>query len=121
MRNNFKPSLLISRLTWQGFPLQFFLFKIFPLSTLLLVIAFGSLSLHHQAMRSLVGDRDLRAVRAAANSLDQEITHQVTLLQFIKENANDENDLIKVMSKSKESLSSFDKGVLLVSPKGSSR
>ena len=118
MRNNFKPSLLISRLTWQGFPLQLFLFTIFPLSTLLLVIAFGSLSLHHQAMRSLVGDRDLRAVRAAANSLDQEITHQVTLLQFIKENANDENDLIKVISKSKESLSGFDKGVLLISPKG---
>lgn len=107
-----------SRLTWQGFPLQLFLFTIFPLSTLLLVIAFGSLSLHHQAMRSLVGDRDLRAVQAAANSLEQEIAYRVTLLQMIKDNASDENELIQGIHRSTQALRSFDQGVFLISPEG---
>jgi len=40
---------------WRGFTLQLFLITILPLTVLLLVVAFGSQTLHHEAMRSLVG------------------------------------------------------------------
>ena len=63
-----QPSLKKSN--WKGFTLQLFLITILPLTALLLIVAFGSQTLHHEAMRSLVGDRDLRTVRATSSSLD---------------------------------------------------
>lgn len=106
------------RLTWQGFPFQLFLFTVLPLSILLIVIAFGSMSLHLQAMRSLVGDRDLRAVRAAANSLSQEFAHQAAVLEFVQENAVDEEGAVQILNRSSNSLKGFDQGVALFSPDG---
>ena len=70
-------------LRWRGFTLQLFLFTVLPLTLLLLVIAFGSSALHHESMRSLVGDRDLRAVRAAANSLRLEAERRAALLDAL--------------------------------------
>jgi hypothetical protein len=54
------------RFNWWGFTWQLFLVTVLPLTVLVLLVAFGSQSLHHDAMRSLVGDRDLRAVRLPA-------------------------------------------------------
>ena len=65
---------------WRGFTLQMFLFLLLPLTVLLLVIVFVSQSLHHNEMRALVGERDLRAVRAAANNLSEEIDQRATAL-----------------------------------------
>ena len=67
---------------WRGFSLQLFLIIILPLTLLLLVVAFGSQTLHHEAMRSLVGDRDLRAVQEAAGSLGSELAHRSATLQL---------------------------------------
>jgi signal transduction histidine kinase len=79
-------------LRWRGFTLQFFLFTILPLTLLLIVVTFGSLELHHAAMRDLVGDRDLRAVRAAATSLENAFKHRSALIDLAAGNlARDEN------------------------------
>ncbi|NMB90791.1 MAG: sensor histidine kinase [Chloroflexi bacterium] len=53
----------------RGFLLQFFLIAILPLSALLLAVALGGASMHQQAMRSLVGDRDLWLARLAARAI----------------------------------------------------
>jgi hypothetical protein len=58
---------------WRGVTLQLFLIAVLPLTVLVLIITFGSLKLHHEAMRSLVTDRNFRAVESAATSLSKEI------------------------------------------------
>ena len=44
-----------------------------PLTVILLVITFGSITVHQQAMRSMVGERDARLVSSAAEALDAQI------------------------------------------------
>jgi len=66
-----RPSRL--RSAWRGLTPQLFLFAVLPLTGLLLVIAFGSLSLHSQAMRALVGQREARAAHAAAEAVGQHL------------------------------------------------
>ena len=56
--------------------LQLFAFVILPLTALLIAVAIGSLYLHVQAMRDLVGERDERAARAAAAALDEQLAHR---------------------------------------------
>lgn len=70
-------------LRWRGLTLQMFLFTILPLAALLLAIAFGSQALHHQAMRALVGERDLRAVRLAASGLAQSVNRRAAALDLL--------------------------------------
>ncbi len=72
-----------SRFRWWGFNPQFFLFLVLPLTIVILVVAFGSQALHHDAMRALVGDRDLKTARAAANSLEAEITHRSSIIKLL--------------------------------------
>src|SRR5512134_3846101 len=61
---------------WRGLTVQLLAITVLPLSLLLLLIAFGSVSLHQQDMRALVGERDERAVQAAAAALAAELHHR---------------------------------------------
>jgi two-component system sensor histidine kinase UhpB len=60
----------------RGLTVQLLAITVLPLTILLLVIAFGSVALHQQDMRSLVGDRDERAVQSAAAALNSELHHR---------------------------------------------
>ena len=44
-----------------------------PLTVILLVITFGSITVHQQAMRSMVGERDARLVSSAAGALNAQL------------------------------------------------
>lgn len=70
-------------LRWRGFTLQMFLTIVVPLVIVLVIIVIYSQSLHHDAMRQLVGDRDLRAVRAASTSLSHAINDRATALEAL--------------------------------------
>jgi len=61
----------------RGLTVQLLAITVLPLTLLLLLIAFGSVSLHQQDMRALVGERDERAVQAAAAALASELHHRV--------------------------------------------
>lgn len=61
--------------------LQLFAFVVLPLTALLIAVAIGSLYLHVQAMRDLVGERDERAARAAAAALDEQLAHRAAAIQ----------------------------------------
>ncbi len=61
---------------WRGLTVQVLAITVLPLTLLLLVIAFGSVRLHQQDMRALVGERDERAVQAAAAALASELHHR---------------------------------------------
>ncbi|MHB0987597.1 MAG: sensor histidine kinase [Bellilinea sp.] len=81
MTKGSSPILPFPGLRWRGFTLQLFLLTILPLTVLVFGAVFLSQSLHHQAMVQLVGDRNLRAVRAAADTLSMQLDHKVYSLQ----------------------------------------
>lgn len=70
-------------LTLPGLPLQLFVIIVLPLTALLLIIAFGSLGLHQRAMRSMVGERDERATRAAAAAITEQINHRRSAIRSL--------------------------------------
>lgn len=64
-------------------PLQIFILVVLPLTALLLLIAFGSLALHQRAMRTMVGERDERATRAAAAAITEQINHRLSAIRGV--------------------------------------
>jgi len=60
----------------RGLTVQLLAITVLPLTLLLLLIAFGSVSLHQQDMRALVGERDERAVQSAAAAIASELHHR---------------------------------------------
>jgi len=99
--------------SWRGLTLQLFLIIILPLTALLLAITFGSLSLHQNAMRMLVGERDERAVRAAARALGEQIKHRMSAIQGLAQRAgnNAPDELDAILTSSSYLLGDFDSGL----------
>src|SRR5215510_1295897 len=60
----------------RGLTLQLFAITVLPLTLLLSIIACTSVFRHQQDMRALVGERDERAVQAAAAALASELHHR---------------------------------------------
>jgi len=102
---------LFSRLSflWHGFRPQFFVFTFMPLSVLLLVVAFGSQSLHHEGMQKLVAQRDQQIVETAARALAQNIETRQAALASLAENVSASDLPVSDL---------FDGGLLLVSAAG---
>lgn len=78
---------------WRGFTAQLVVLTILPLTLFLLVIALGSVYLHQQDMRALVGERDERAVQSAAAALESELHHRATTIASIALVAKSQADL----------------------------
>lgn len=64
---------------WRGLT-QLFAVTVLPLTLLLLFIAFGGVNMHQQDMRTLVGERDERAVQSAAAALQSELHHRIATI-----------------------------------------
>lgn len=107
--------------TWRGVIWQLFLFTIMPLAVLTVIIAFGSLTVHQHAMRSLVGERDERAVRTAAVALEEQLKHRqdaIRGLSLLSSNASP-IQLPEILASSNYLLDDFDTGLAFFSPDGS--
>lgn len=103
----------------QGFAIQFVTLTLLPLTALLVIISFGSITIHQNEMRMLVGQRDERAVQAAAVALSERLNHQATLLQALADRAAAEDGSPQtILSDSSYLLNSFDGGVAFYSPQG---
>lgn len=68
---------------WRGLTSRLFIIFIFPLTVSLLLVTFGGLRLHQMAMRNLVGGRDERAVRAAAETLEERFDQRQQAIRSI--------------------------------------
>src|SRR4030042_2806490 len=73
------------RLPAMGLVLQLFAIILLPLTILLVGITFYSLSIHQKAMRNMVGERDVRAVRTAARSLGAQVDNRAKELESIQQ------------------------------------
>lgn len=107
-------------LPWRSLTWQLILLTILPLTVLVLVIAFGSLAIHQNAMRTLVGERDGRSVRTAAAALEEQLSHRsfaIRGLSQLAEGANSEK-LAAILASSDYLLPEFDGGLAFFNPGG---
>lgn len=108
-------------LSWRGLTIQLFVIIILPLTVLLLLITFGSLSEHQKAMRDLVGERDERAVRTASNAIESEINHRIAAIRGLVLSVNSlaPTNIPEVISTSDYLLNFFDYGIAFFKKDGS--
>ncbi|MEP7359330.1 MAG: hypothetical protein ABI847_18910, partial [Anaerolineales bacterium] len=66
-----------------AFATQLFLLLVIPIGVLALAIAFTSLEMHDDAMRTLVGERDRRAVTSAAGALQEQLSHRAAAVRSL--------------------------------------
>lgn len=107
-------------LPWRGVIWQLFVITILPLAVLTVVIAFGSLTVHQRAMRTMVGERDARAVRTAAAALEEQLKHRqdsVRALSLLADTAS-AADLEDILSASGYLLDDFDTGLAFFASDG---
>ncbi len=102
---------------WRGLPLQLLFFTILPLALLLLIIAFASLGLHQRAMRTMVGERDERATRAAAAAITEQLKHRASAIQSLALRAAD-TDPEHVLDDATFLLPDYDGGMALFTNEG---
>jgi signal transduction histidine kinase len=96
---------------WRGFPIQLFAFIILPLTILLIGIAFGSFALHQRAMRTLVGERDERATRAAAKAITEQINHRAATVHSLALQAAATGDPERTLTDAAAFLPDFEGGL----------
>jgi signal transduction histidine kinase len=111
---------VFARSAWRGSTLQVIAAVILPLTLLLVVISFGSFFIHQNAMRSMVGERDERAVRAAASAIQSEINHRMDSLRGLEQLAGDgsKENISLALTNSSYLLDDFDHGLAFFSQSG---
>ncbi len=103
---------------WRGLSLQLFVVTVLPLTLLLLAVAFGSVSLHQDAMRSLVGERDQRAVRTSAFALNELLRHRASVLTGLALRVDDTTQADAILKSTPGLANDFDGGVALYKRNG---
>jgi two-component system sensor histidine kinase UhpB len=107
-------------LSWRSLTWQLIFITILPLTGLVLVIAFGSLTVHQKAMRTLVGERDERAVRTAAAALEEQLNHRVIAIRALSQIAESTGpgELDQILASSRYLFPEFDGGLAFFNPEG---
>ncbi len=71
----------------RGGTAQLLLFTVLPLTIVLAVSSVGSISIHQQAMRRMVSERDFRTVVATASAIGAMLQHKTDVLESVAESA----------------------------------
>ncbi len=83
MRPSPQPTSARPRQRGLGFAVQLFVLLAVPVGLLAVAISFASFTLHERAMRDLVGERDSRAVSAAATGLSQQLQYRAATVRSL--------------------------------------
>jgi len=104
---------------WRGLG-QLFAVTVLPLTILLLIIAFGSVTLHQRDMRELVGERDERAVQSSAAALETELHHRTVTISSMVIFAGESSDpsFDNLLASSSNLIFDFDGGVAVLDAGG---
>lgn len=101
----------------RGLTVQLLAITVLPLTLLLLLIVFGSVSLHQQDMRALVAERDERAIQSAAAALASELHHRAASIANLVTLAQLSNETSSVFS-TEDLASDFDGGLAYLNMDG---
>src|SRR6266545_5573478 len=99
----------------RGLTVQLLAFTVLPLTLLLLLIAFTSVFRHEEDMRSLVGERDERAVQSAAAAMDSELHHRASNIANLVALAESNPDS-RAIAATDDLVSDFDGGLAYLTP-----
>lgn len=99
-------------------PLQLFIITVLPLTLLLLTIAFGSLGLHQRAMRTMVGERDERATRAASSAIAEQILYRQSAIRSMALQVANNSEPEHALADASFLFPDFEGGVALYSSEG---
>src|SRR5512133_906564 len=101
---------LFARSAWRGSTLQVIAAIVLPLTLLLVATSFGSFFIHQNAMRSMVGERDERAVRTAVSAIESEVHHRLDSLRGLAllAGAGSDENLRRALDGSSYLLDDFD-------------
>jgi two-component system sensor histidine kinase UhpB len=102
----------------RGLTLQLLLFAVLPLTLLLVVIAYGSLVLHSEAMRTLVAEREARAGHAAADAIAGALHQRGLSIQSLAVLAGQTDDPLAALAASDYMQGEFEGGLAITGPKG---
>lgn len=107
--------------SWRSSTLQVIAAIVLPLTLLLVASSFGSFFIHQNAMRSMVGERDEQAVRAAASAIESEIHHRIDSVRGLAQLAGDGSNLnlTRALTDSSYLEDDFDFGMAFFSQNGS--
>lgn len=99
---------------------QLFAVTVLPLSVLLVVLVFWSVSMHQRDMRTLVGERDKRAVQSAAIALESELSQRANVISGLAHFANSfpSNSLDNLTNKMAVLTTNFDGGLAFLDSNG---
>ncbi|HSK87320.1 MAG TPA: histidine kinase [Anaerolineales bacterium] len=104
----------------RGLTVQILAITVLPLTLLLLIIAFGSYSLHQRDMRALVSERDERAVQSATAALEAELHHRMSSISSLAAftDSSGSPGFEKVLNNSDDLATDFDGGIVLIHSDG---
>jgi len=107
-----------NRFSFSNLNTQVFFFVVLPVSILFLVITFGSIQLHQDAMRNLVGERDLRTVRSSSKALNEQLDHRLYSIRSVANRLEDGVQPIRVLEYPDDLWNDFDIGMAVISADG---
>jgi len=102
----------------QGLITQLLVWVVIPILFILAFVIYGTVTLHEQAMRDLVGERDSRTVSAAAQALADRFTGRQVMLDLLVNRLADGISLAQALTDNPELKSVFDGGLVTVDPQG---
>jgi len=91
---------------WRGFTVRIFLITILPVLAIILVIVFLSQYLHLREMRMMVGDRNLRSVRLAADNIANQLQDKREILLLYEKSTSQNPENV-------ENSAYFDQGIAI--------
>lgn len=102
----------------RGLITQLLIWVIVPLLIILVVVTYGGVTLHEHAMRDLVGERDSRATRAAAQALTDRFVQRQLTLGVLANRLTDGISIAHILSTETELGTVFDGGLIAVDSQG---
>ncbi len=102
------PHIPLPYLKWRGFTIRIFLFTIIPVLVVILAIVFFSQYLHLREMRMMVGDRNLRSIRLAADNIAHQLQEKHDFLLLYEKSASITEQLVDFSAYFDRGIAVFD-------------
>jgi signal transduction histidine kinase len=106
------------KIRWRSISFQIILAVLMPLTAGAIFIAFYSQNLHHSAMQSMVGERNLRTVESLAASVDEILKNKIETLTALSKHSVEAAYLSKPQEDTAVLLQNFSNGVFLLDTDG---
>lgn len=102
----------------RGLQVQMLLWTILPLILVLVAVTVSSIQLHHQAMRSMVAERDAHLATLAAARVDYLLQVRKTMLETLQKNTEGFQNTASARSAIETTSVLFDRGITLLDETG---